>query len=382
MSKFKVSQADLSDISRKYSSAVSSVSSAKIRPASVNRYLTLTKQSSLDISTIKHNISYCSNEINALYSDLIALRNGIEAVRTESEEADRNAKRVFKPFPFSSFVDKVIEMLKEIFNGKDPITTTINNITSKLKEWSDQSDNNQVEKSESEVETIVYVLNPPSYDPNEIQDIPVVDSDDVKPSDGYADVVDDKNISHGTNLKQYENNSCKQQQSDYSNYNVLPNVNSNVCYNQRYYENMNSTQGMCVAVSEVILLAIYHNQHIDPMSIWGTGGRQISNNTTTIKTKGLSNSQVLSEVYNQLANKNTPVMVRIGGDKGHSVVAIGIREGCDPNNLSYSDILVIDPSAGRDDYGQYNGTIRTLQETCDRNSYGSNINNWNLEVPT
>ena len=98
---------------------------------------------------------------------------------------------IFQPFAIESLLKKIIDRMKIMLGGKDDsIITITNNIVSKLKEWSEQTNNNQVEKSESEVEPIVIILNPPSYDPNEIQEIPVVDSNDVQPSDGYSNTVD------------------------------------------------------------------------------------------------------------------------------------------------------------------------------------------------
>lgn len=62
-------------------------------------------------------------------------------------------------------------------------------------------------------------------------------------------------------------------------------------------------------------------------------------------------------IYEQLNNGN-PVVVRLGADRpadgpGHDVVAFGIRDGADPNNLTSNDILCIDPADGK---------VKTLEE--------------------
>lgn len=183
MSEFKVSQANLSDISRKYSGAISKTGMVRTIPLRVNTNLSIARQSGGDISIIKKNINVCIGEINRLYTDLIALRNGIEAVRTESEEADRNAKRVFKPFSFGSFVRRLIDMLKELLDEDNSIVTAANNIVSKLKEWSDQTEENQVIYVDSQVEPVVLILNDPYPDePGTVHEIERVTIDDVQPN--------------------------------------------------------------------------------------------------------------------------------------------------------------------------------------------------------
>ena len=86
---------------------------------------------------------------------MLALRNGIEAVKTESEEANRNVKRVFKPFSFGSFIKRLIDRLKGFLDDDNSMFTTANNIFSKLKEWFDETENNNVTKIKSNVEPIV-----------------------------------------------------------------------------------------------------------------------------------------------------------------------------------------------------------------------------------
>ncbi len=69
------------------------------------------------------------------------------------------------------------------------------------------------------------------------------------------------------------------------------------------------------------------------------------------------------------------VIMRLGNSSasvGHSIVAVGIREGYDPNNVTYNDILIIDPADGK---------IKCLAE-LQNSSYWHNgvqsYNDWSL----
>ncbi|MCR5011623.1 MAG: septum formation initiator family protein [Lachnospiraceae bacterium] len=86
--------------------------------------------------------------------------------------------------------------------------------------------------------------------------------------------------------------------------------------------------------------------------------------------KGVSAAEQRKMIYTNISN-NEPTLVRT--DWGHTVTAIGIREGADPNNLTNADILVMDPSGGK---------VKTLQEACYHNSKQYDINtNWALYTP-
>ena len=60
-----------------------------------------------------------------------------------------------------------------------------------------------------------------------------------------------------------------------------------------------------------------------------------------------SQQTILRVVYDNI-NMGRPVMLRAKGSTSfHYIVAIGYRASCDPNRLSQSDILILDPWDGR-----------------------------------
>jgi len=364
MSEFKVSQADLSDVSRKYSSAISKTGVTKTIPLRVNTNLSIARQSSRDISIIKQNISICTGEIDRLYMDLIALRNGIEAVRMESEEADRNAKRVFKPFSFGSFIRRLIDRLKELLDDDNSIITTTNNIVSKLREWSEQTEENQVIYVDSQVEPVVLVLNDPyPEEPGTVHEIERVTTDDVDTNDDYGDVINDSTLGFNGN-----------------NYKLADGVAEEYYYNQTNYDkfispNLGYNVG-CTATAIATACSIKRGTTVDPTDIpWCSDPSSVGvynyawdTYTDVVLPMGTydKNAALLAS-YEQIKN-GYPVLMRLTGNPGHHVTIIGVNENADPNNLSMSDFIIVDPA---------DGTIKNLNYSSGRDIDTS----WSLRIP-
>lgn len=356
MSEFKVSQADLSDVSRKYSGAISKTGMVRTIPLRVNTNLSISRQSGGDISIIKQNINICIGEINRLYTDLIALRNGIEAVRTESEEADRNAKRVFKPFSFGSFVRRLIDMLKELLDEDNSIVTATNNIVSKLKEWSEQAEDNQVIYVSPEVEPIIIVLNDPYPSDSGTIDIERVTTDDVQPNDGYTDVVNNNDrIPAGMKNYYYDDR--------YSDYNIINNFDPRYCQQQRKKNN-------CTTTSEAIAYSIKNQSYTDQSQMAGDAESWAKwQHSTIIEGSGSwTEMQKLQKTY-ELLGEGTPVILSMEYPSCHTVTVVGLRQGADINNLTYDDFLIIDP---------WYGCVKKLSE---QNHTIGDGTGWTLKVP-
>ena len=79
----------------------------------------------------------------------------------------------------------------------------------------------------------------------------------------------------------------------------------------------------------------------------------------------------------ELLSGGTPVILNCvetyNNNIGHTVTVIGIRNGADPNNLTYADFLIVDPA---------DGAVKTLQEMNNsRHVIIDDNSGWNLKIP-
>lgn len=66
----------------------------------------------------------------------------------------------------------------------------------------------------------------------------------------------------------------------------------------------------------------------------------------TSQTAKMTSKQIFLKTICDNVDEGRPVVVRVKGSKAfHYVTAIGYREGCDMNNLTESDILILDPAS-------------------------------------
>ena len=163
-------------------------------------------------------------------------------------------------------------------------------------------------------------------------------------------------------LKRYDGSSKDVSPNGYSDFNVVDGFDDSLAHSQfeydTYYTNSSGQRknGGCTSVSDSIVYALNHDTEFpNPENSWKNG--QTYWTTQSIRSnENLGAQDRLNEVYNQIVNKGNAVVVRV---TNHSMAAVGIKEGADPNNVTPADILVCDS-------GYTNtGRICTLQEYLD-----------------
>ena len=161
------------------------------------------------------------------------------------------------------------------------------------------------------------------------------------------------------NLKNYQNNSDYNwspyggERADYSDFDVLNGFKHEYCMRQKYYEqNVLFVEGACTVTSDCIAASVVRGYKVEPTrDDWqmGSGAKQTYRDAIP-NTKYLSIEAQCKEICNQISNGN-PVVIRVAlnasDSEGHSVTAIGLREGANPNNITPADILVADPGDGK-----------------------------------
>lgn len=131
------------------------------------------------------------------------------------------------------------------------------------------------------------------------------------------------------------------------------------------------SNGGCTSTSDAMVGSFKHGEYYNPEDDWpgpGKGGARWTH-TQSIEGSGTwSTEQRYTEIYNQINNNGNAVVIRV---TGHSMAAVGVRNGCDPANMTANDVLVANPG---------NGKICTLQEYLDK-SGRSLDNSWSLRIP-
>lgn len=108
----------------------------------------------------------------------------------------------------------------------------------------------------------------------------------------------------------------------------------------------------CTATSIAAYFALLTGERIDPKKFWTADGAIYI--TSWTQQKGYTyhpvynnnhNQQYIKKViYERIVNMHEPIV--LNNNSPHTVVAIGIKENADPNNLKNSDIIVFDPVHG------------------------------------
>lgn len=164
-------------------------------------------------------------------------------------------------------------------------------------------------------------------------------------------------------------------------YTVVPNANvTDYYYNQNNYSRFVNSSGKntgCTATAMATAYAIRYNTPVDLKDSskisWSSAGcrwelaKVLTDSGKTYSPYSYTETQALQAVYRSV-NSGVPVIVGVKTSTGtdHVVTAIGYKQGANINNLSLSDILIVDPNGGQ---------VRSL-------SYYKGIDNsWTLRVP-
>lgn len=159
-------------------------------------------------------------------------------------------------------------------------------------------------------------------------------------------------------------------------YNVTPHFKNEYCFNQKDYSRFLNKKGQnrgCTATAMCTAYSIYHDSALSPNDVkWSTAGtsweycKRYKENKRTYFGNTYTQKEALKCAYNCISN-GTPMIIGVNGAGcDHVVTAVGIRDGADYNNLSLSDILIVDPNGGG---------ISTLGK------YTSIDTGWGLRVP-
>lgn len=176
----------------------------------------------------------------------------------------------------------------------------------------------------------------------------------VKKNTETANAEAKKAATKPTDLVAFDKNKYKSvsyKGKDYSNYTILAGASLEYLYCQKNYSAKGFASKGCYSTADAIMQSIADQKKYNPTSTWDTK-QQLSSGLRTKKisgSKSYTEAQMLSETYKQL-QKGNPVMLRVEtstGASGHSVVAVGIRNGANPNKLTDKDILIVDPADGK-----------------------------------
>lgn len=184
--------------------------------------------------------------------------------------------------------------------------------------------------------------------------------------------ITDNEVKTPENMKMYTGSSKDLTPGTYSDYNVVE------CFNEEYVMKQNTNKN-CTSTSDAMVGAFTKGQYVDPDNGWQNGVGATWPETKLIPgSTAYTRNEQLKEVGNQLTAGN-PVVIRVrrsSSDYGHSMVAIGIKSGANPDSLTSSDLLIANPGTGK---------VCTLAE-YEANSNGRTIydrngeDNWPLRV--
>lgn len=160
-------------------------------------------------------------------------------------------------------------------------------------------------------------------------------------------------------------------QNDYSGFLVLKNFKTSYLYCQYDYDRFigtNGRNGGCTATADAMLASIYMDKTFSPNEegwVYGVGATW-TNSVVATGSKSYSVAEQCQAVYDYL-NEGKPVLIRV---IGHSVTAIGLREGVAREELTPSDILIADPADAK---------VKRADEMSWRVMTGAN--GWGLRIP-
>ena len=186
-----------------------------------------------------------------------------------------------------------------------------------------------------------------------------------------ADNIPNENVQTNGNTKGYTGSSRDVSGGAYGDYSVVNGFDEKYVLNQYDYDLRQSdgSNGGCTSTSDAMVGAFKNNQYYNPEDDWpgpGHGGARWTHTKSIEGSSSWSDGRRYTEIYNQV-NSGNAVVIRV---TGHSMVAIGVKNGCDPNNMSAADVLIANPGTGK---------ISNLQEylTSSRRQLD---NSWSLRV--
>ena len=140
-------------------------------------------------------------------------------------------------------------------------------------------------------------------------------------------------------------------------YTVVPNFKTDYCFNQKDFPRFLNSKGTknvgCTATAMCIVYSIAHNTTLSPNNVKWTPGvgtsweysKRYSDGNRTYTGNCYTQKDGLKAVYNCIS-AGKPIVIGVTGVGDHVVAGVGVRNGADPNNLSLSDILIVDPYGG------------------------------------
>lgn len=186
-----------------------------------------------------------------------------------------------------------------------------------------------------------------------------------------AEPIQNENVQTNGNIKGYAGSSRDVSGGAYGDYSVVSGFDEKYVLNQYDYDLRQSdgSNGGCTSTSDAMVGAFKNNQYYNPEDDWpgpGHGGARWTHTKSIEGSSAWSASRRYTEIYNQI-NSGNAVVIRV---TGHSMVAVGVKNGCDPNNMSAADVLIANPGTGK---------ISNLQEylTSSRRELD---NSWSLRV--
>ena len=152
-------------------------------------------------------------------------------------------------------------------------------------------------------------------------------------------------------LKNYQTPAVSYNGHDYSGYKVVNVYDQEYIFKQsdiRWKEQLLGSDGNnagCVVSSEAMVNNMAHPESKILPTDCGDKGGCICTYKYTHKTPDYlkANTSVKKDIIYETINSGSPGMVRL---QGHTVVAIGIRDGATKGSISNNDILIIDPADG------------------------------------
>ena len=160
-------------------------------------------------------------------------------------------------------------------------------------------------------------------------------------------------------------------QNDYTGFLVLKNFKSDYLYCQYDYDRFIGSSGRnvgCTATADAMLASIYRDKPFSPNDEgWISGvGATWTNSVVLDGSKAYSVKKQCQVVYDYLS-EGIPVIIRV---VGHSVTAIGVREGVARNQLTPADLLIADPTDAK---------VKCADEMGWR--VMTDANGWGLRIP-
>lgn len=144
-------------------------------------------------------------------------------------------------------------------------------------------------------------------------------------------------------------------QYDSTAYHVVPNFNSEYCFNQNDYRRFISSKGNrgCTATAMCIAYSIYHDSMLSPNDVkwsrYGTSWEYCARyeaNGSVYRGNTYTQTEALQCAYACISGGKPMIIGVTGAGTDHVVTAVGIRDGADYSSLSLRDILIVDPNGG------------------------------------